>query len=113
VPAGEVDEDVAIALTATITAKQQQQQPPQSPTLRTWNQASSPTPTFRQATQDDARVCVECGHDDPPRRKHKGDRPKSRIINWLQCDTFRQWLHNVCAGVGRTTPALFVCLSCQ
>jgi len=85
VPAG----DVATAPTATITAnqqQQQQQQPSPSPTPADVEPSSPPAPssptlTFRQATQDDA----------------KGARPKSRIINWLQCDTCRQWLHNVCA----------------
>ena len=111
------------ALTATITANQQQQQPPPSPIPADVEPSSSPapsspTPTFSQATQDDdlindAGVCVVCGHDDPPRRKHKGAKPKSWIINWIQCDTCCQWLHNVCTGIGRTTPAVVVCLSCQ
>jgi len=96
VPAG----DMAMALTATITANQQQQQPPPGPPSPTPADVepssppapSSPTPTFLQAGNAG--------------RRYKGARPKSRIINWLQCDTCRQWLHNVCAGVGRTTPAV-------
>jgi len=108
VPAG----DVATALTATITANQQQQQPPPSPTPADVEPSSppvpsTPTPTFRQATQDDARVCIVCDHDDPPRRKHKGARPKSRIINWLQCDTCRQ-LHNFITVVNYTIFAAII-----
>jgi len=123
VPAGDVDEDVATALTATIMVNQQQQPPPPSPTPADV-EPSSPlapsfsTPMFRQVTQDDnvnndAGVCIVCDHDGPPRRKHKGSRPKSWIINWMRCDTCCQWMHNVCTGAGRTTPTVFVCLSCQ
>jgi len=98
VPAG----DVATALTATITANHQQQQPPPSPTPADVEPSSppapsSPTPTFRQATQHDATKAQVADHKQ----------------YCLQCDTCRQWLHNVCAGVGRTTPAVFVCLNCQ
>ena len=58
VHAGDVNGDVATALTATITANQQQQPPPPSPTPADVEPSclppSTPTPTFRQATQDDA-----------------------------------------------------------
>ena len=112
------------ALTATITANQQQQQPPPSPIPADVEPSSSPapsspTPTFSKVTQVAGRR---------PRQRRRSlrylwswrsaaaqaqrrYRPKSRIINWIQCDTCYQWLHNVCAGIGRTTPAVFVCLS--
>ena len=29
----------------------------------------------------------------------KNDRSKTRMVNWVQCDVFGEWLHTFCIGI--------------
>jgi hypothetical protein len=57
-------------------------------------------------TEDNNKVCKECGEHDPPGGEDV-------VVNWISCDGCLLWWHKTCARLENSNPQQWLCISCS